>query len=489
MFLRRFSFIGILILSTILFTSLSDAKDCETARRYFDKAQKRGGTVSDLIEKEKLYREAIRLCPSYAEAYNNLGDVYENQGRFEEAISQYKKVIKLRPAAPYPYFGLGDIYYKTNRPAEALTWYEKGLNYDPGDTLTRKRLAFLKDIQKGSVISAETIRGMLATTRGPGEVVSITFGEGLIPFDFDRYNIRLDAKAQLNEIGKAFRDILTGSKAMSTVGMYTSVIEIAGHTDNRGTDGYNLTLSRRRAKSVVNYLVKNFNIPRDRLRAVGYGERVPLCSTRTSEACHALNRRVEIVKRTIGRIKTRSFSYREPKIVVDAGFFYQRSGGKFVEVLKEESRLRSRSDRYFIFFRPLQDCYAYVLQEDPRGKVDLLFPQKGDNACVESGNDYWVPGFGRAYTLDDVTGEEKLYLLATSWPLKTEIETLSLKERVKDAIRGLKTRGYDSIERPSDAPYHVSAEELNKRPQKIEFFLERVEGEGGWVKVMTFRHE
>lgn len=51
-------------------------------------------------------------------------------------------------------------------------------------------------------------------------------------------------------------------------------IELAAHTDSKGSDAYNKNLSQRRAESVVNYLIKH-GIAKDRLTAVGYGEERP----------------------------------------------------------------------------------------------------------------------------------------------------------------------------------------------------------------------
>jgi len=71
------------------------------------------------------------------------------------------------------------------------------------------------------------------------------------------------------------------------------VIEIVGHTDSFGEDGYNLDLSRRRSKSVVNFLLEN-NITANRLRYHGEGEREPMATNDTDEG-RAQNRRVEFV--------------------------------------------------------------------------------------------------------------------------------------------------------------------------------------------------
>lgn len=68
-------------------------------------------------------------------------------------------------------------------------------------------------------------------------------------------------------------------------------VEISGHTCNIGTARYNLSLSERRAASVVNYLVSK-GVERSRLRSVGYGLTRPLESNRTL-AGKIRNRRVE----------------------------------------------------------------------------------------------------------------------------------------------------------------------------------------------------
>jgi OmpA-OmpF porin, OOP family len=57
----------------------------------------------------------------------------------------------------------------------------------------------------------------------------------------------------------------------------TMVIEIGAHTDNKGTDNYNLKLSEARAQSVVAYLNKK-GIERSRLQAKGYGATQPIAS-------------------------------------------------------------------------------------------------------------------------------------------------------------------------------------------------------------------
>lgn len=71
------------------------------------------------------------------------------------------------------------------------------------------------------------------------------------------------------------------------------VIEMRGHTDSVGEDNYNLYLSRKRAKAVVEYLNDN-GISRSRTRYKGYGNTSPIASNRSEEG-RQLNRRVEFL--------------------------------------------------------------------------------------------------------------------------------------------------------------------------------------------------
>jgi outer membrane protein OmpA-like peptidoglycan-associated protein len=473
------------------------AENCDKAQKYFRQAQNLGTDLPDLVQKVQLYEKVIELCPSHTEAYYYLGDTYEKQGRSEEAIAQYKRTIELDSSFARAYAGIGDIYFETGRAKEAIHWYEENLKYDPQDTVTKQRLTLARENRIIGAVKQETIRKVRSVTRGKGEVIKIIFGSSMIPFDFNKAEIRPDAVSQLNEIGKAFSGESGENKDIAVAGLDDeSVIEIAGHTDVRGTDEYNLDLAWRRAESVVDYLVNYCKIPKEKLIAKGYGERAPLCTTGDDEACHALNRRVEILINP-GEPLSRglmnspaSFPARENlKIRMELGFFSLKEKKRQVEVLKEGSRLKSHADKYFFFFRPLQDCYVYILQTDSGGNIDLLFPANGGTGAVKEGKDYWVPSvFGEAFTLNKIKGEEKIYLLTTSWPLESAIEGVSLKEQVRGAIKGLQARAIKVV-KPTGAPEAISSEELNKQPQKIDTLIERVEGEGGWVKVVRFWHE
>ena len=70
-------------------------------------------------------------------------------------------------------------------------------------------------------------------------------------------------------------------------------MSIEGHTDNVGSETFNLDLSQRRAESVLNFFLQN-GVPGPKLTARGYGEGIPIASNATAEG-RQQNRRVEVI--------------------------------------------------------------------------------------------------------------------------------------------------------------------------------------------------
>ncbi len=70
------------------------------------------------------------------------------------------------------------------------------------------------------------------------------------------------------------------------------LVQIEGHTDNKGKAATNLALSQKRAEAVVVWLKSHLQTPADRMRAQGFGDTVPIADNKT-EAGRAKNRRVD----------------------------------------------------------------------------------------------------------------------------------------------------------------------------------------------------
>ena len=107
-----------------------------------------------------------------------------------------------------------------------------------------------------------------------------------IHFDYSLWYLRRETRGRLGVVIQTMKD-------------YPElVIEIGTHTDIRGNQNYNKTLSQKRANSVKEFLIKN-GIAADRVIAKGYGETKPLVHCKTEESCseedHEWNRRCEFV--------------------------------------------------------------------------------------------------------------------------------------------------------------------------------------------------
>lgn len=125
---------------------------------------------------------------------------------------------------------------------------------------------------KNSVPDAQVIR--------VGEGIVVEFSSSIL-FGFDKSNLSGEAKANLDKLVTILKDYEDTN------------IEVQGHTDSKGSEAYNKTLSEQRATAVSIYLmdkgIKNF-----RLSINGFGELLPKYINTTEEG-RLLNRRVEFL--------------------------------------------------------------------------------------------------------------------------------------------------------------------------------------------------
>lgn len=112
-----------------------------------------------------------------------------------------------------------------------------------------------------------------------GEGIAVTFASGIL-FPTNSSDMLSAGRDNLRQLAQSLQRY-PGTEVL-----------IVGHTDNVGTDSYNMTLSQRRADSAKSYLV-SMGIPADRIRTAGRGEVEPIASNET-EAGRQQNRRVEV---------------------------------------------------------------------------------------------------------------------------------------------------------------------------------------------------
>ena len=123
---------------------------------------------------------------------------------------------------------------------------------------------------------AEELRADLegATVERIGEGIKITFDSGLM-FGFDSYQLSANTTGNLSNLA-------------STLNKYEDTdILIEAHTDKKGTEEYNMKLSKQRAQSVASYL-EQLNVKTSRITTQGYGELQPVSEIDEQ------NRRVEV---------------------------------------------------------------------------------------------------------------------------------------------------------------------------------------------------
>ncbi|MBX9723918.1 MAG: OmpA family protein [Candidatus Obscuribacterales bacterium] len=161
------------------------------------------------------------------------------------------------------------------------------------------------DIQKpGTIQKAGEIqipRGIKAITQKSADCShNFTVGADTL-FDFDKSTLNSNAKETLNVL-----------KPMITK-LGAHPIKVEGHTDSKGNDPYNQTLSEKRAASVKAWLIENKICPDSAISTEGFGRQRPVDRNTNPDGSdnpvgRAHNRRVEIIVDTCKQISDSSTS-------------------------------------------------------------------------------------------------------------------------------------------------------------------------------------
>jgi outer membrane protein OmpA-like peptidoglycan-associated protein len=110
---------------------------------------------------------------------------------------------------------------------------------------------------------------------------------GDILFDFDKWEIKKEAETTLQKLAEGIKE----SNKKNII--------IEGHTDSKGSDSYNLKLSRNRAKAVRDWFISKASLINIQFRTNGYGESRPIAPNTNPDGSdnvegRAKNRRVEV---------------------------------------------------------------------------------------------------------------------------------------------------------------------------------------------------
>lgn len=159
------------------------------------------------------------------------------------------------------------------------------LEPDKNYTIEAKKDGYFNDLVDVSTVGltpADTQNVELQLLKIPKKPIVL---EGIL-YDFDSANLTTSAKISLDT---GLYPIMTENPQI--------IIELSSHTDSKGSDAYNLKLSKERAKSVVDYMISK-GIDSRRLKDAGYGESRPIAPNTMEDGSdnpegRALNRRTE----------------------------------------------------------------------------------------------------------------------------------------------------------------------------------------------------
>ena len=469
-------------------TSISENAQ-EKASQFFKKAFdiNQGNPICPpelLRQKAFFYKKAIEIYPDYAEAWNNLGDVYENLGAFEDALKAYNKAIEISPGFAIAYFGKGDVLYRCRRYEEAIETYKTGIEYSYNTDkeniyITSQRMKAIQSIlvstkERGIIPSSVLVesldprneKGQGIKTRGidgVGQLPTISLGESILPFSYNSSELLPQAKLQLDELANALR-----SERLSNAS-----IVLEGYTDEQETTDNNLELSRKRAESVKEYLVAH-GINAKHINVKAYGNSRPIIFGETADEAHAANRRVEI-----RRLDNDIISSDSEKLSLQFGVFHVKGKDSYTLITPGNTVLQS-GDCYQIYIRPSSHCYVYLVQESANNKIDWLFPSNFVtlNNPLEAGNDYWIPSRDRFFRLDQTKGEEKIHLIASLRPaedIEYLIEQTLIGNVADDTMIQIKTRGPVPLDKSSNESGEVPKVMPNSKAESIGDFRTEVD--------------
>lgn len=284
-----------------------------------------------------------------------------------------------------------------SEPPQTILWEDWQKNVDVSQldgkylcTLTVEDTAGNQTKENAS-ISVVDLGGKLTGRREQRGIVLTLPG---IAFESNQYNINPEYYDGLAEVANAINAYSEAS------------VLIEGHTDDVGSDSYNMNLSSARANAVLTYLVEKFQIDPRRLSATGYGESRPIADNTTEEGRQE-NRRVEIILLTAESEGEMEAEYQSgenvdlepdippifaeeeaPKFTVRAGSFKEQQNAEtFAEKLKSldlghEIRILEVTLDTGIWYRVT--IGAFVYEDEATALAELLGEREGIKTMVTS---------------------------------------------------------------------------------------------------------
>lgn len=268
-----------LLVGLVIFTANAVHADCVKGKALYELAMNESAPELRL----ELLEKSTAECRDFA-SYYALGRGYAEAQRFKEAEQVLRDAVNMtadNKCQAKALAGLGLVLESMGKDYEAGAALRQSYKVYPSPRV----LNCLKAIDQRTsqrIMHADEIKRSLKF-RGFSVESKPSLDLRTIRFDYDSADLNTEGRAQVDELGKA----------LSSPDFKGRGFILIGHTDKRGSDAYNMDLSKRRAAAVRDYLVRFFSLDASRLASEGRGKR-ELLYPGGAEQDHALNRRVEV---------------------------------------------------------------------------------------------------------------------------------------------------------------------------------------------------
>lgn len=222
----------------------------------------------DYSTAEHLLNQALKMNDKNPYALLNLGVVYQETQRYEEARELYQSVIDLNPSLTA---AVTNVEGHAGKSLAEIARFNLN-NLSPSTKMAENSDKDADGVLDGLDQCDDTPALANVNFNGCWTLMGI--------FAFGKAEISSDAYGQLENVITVLRQ----NPSLR--------IEVQGHTDNTGSAAANKRLSEKRAKSVMQYLIEQ-GIRSERVQFAGYGPSQPIASNSTATG-RKQNRRVEL---------------------------------------------------------------------------------------------------------------------------------------------------------------------------------------------------
>lgn len=282
--MKRIGFFSVLFFFMFMTSAFGD---CNTAQGIFNDAM----STQNMDTRINLLTKAAELCPGEFAIHFELARACESINQLKQAENALRDAHgsagdNESVAMVLAFFG--QIQEKKGDSHQAAIYYlqaEKSFHIPE----VKERLKKINAENINTIVDSKAItralsleeRGLGINDKGFGVKPSVNLR---VNFQYNSADMNDQGRQQAAELGKAL-----GGKSL-----LDKQFILIGHTDSKGSDQYNLSLSKKRAESVKQYLIRQYGVDPNRLVTTGKGEAELLFTPEQSDQDRALNRRVEV---------------------------------------------------------------------------------------------------------------------------------------------------------------------------------------------------